>query len=150
MTAPHFTVGKGALLPRDDNARQMLASCQIGDDIEIDILDPDDGYIRRKIFWVIGRLAKWKAVPREEMRTQILIALGRYRIVSLLNGKRVMVVQSMDRRAMKGPELELLWNDLRGWLTTNVLQLPTDVALELSAMIERAVPDLPEPEDEPW
>src|SRR5262245_33969643 len=102
MTA-HFTVAKNALLPSGENARQMLADHKIGDDVEVDVLDPGDGYLRRKIFWIVGKLAKWHGVPRDEMRTQMLISLGRYRIVSLLSGRRVMVVHSMDRRAMQGP-----------------------------------------------
>jgi hypothetical protein len=153
MTAlhPHFTVGKGVLLPRNDDARQVLSSCEVGSDIEVDVLDPDDGYLRRKIFWIIGELAKWKAIPREEMRTQMLVTLGRCRVIRLANGNRALVVQSMDRRAMKGPELELLWRDLMGWLTDNTMKFPIDLALQLSEMIARERPAIPEPpENEPW
>ena len=139
MPSPLFNVGKGVLLPQDDAARQMMSSLEIGDSIEVDLLDPDDVYLRNRLFLVIGKLAKWRGLSVEEMRTTVMVALGRCDVITLGNGNNVIAVKSMDRRSLKGKKLEALWIDLWRWLRAPERKLPVDLALDLSTIFEKTM-----------
>lgn len=147
-----FSVGKGGvLLPRNELAHRLVGDRRVGDDVEVVEVDPNDEVLRRKIFWIIGKLAKWKELSIDEMRTELLIELGWSKWIKRFDGRRVMIVNSMSRKAMKSADLNLLWDDIVGYLNANATKLPIALAMELSEYMGQKTVHSPNmPEDEPW
>src|SRR5262245_14995392 len=151
MSGP-FTVIKNGLVPQNVEAQQELARHKVGDTIEIDILDARDAKHERYIFMVIGRLARALATDPEEMRAQLLIATGRGRMLRLIDDRRIWVIPSMDKRAMKHADLLEFWNDVREMILNDLMpklvKLGASHAAEMTDLLQHDPTPPPVPEKE--
>ena len=136
----HFTVIKNGLVPRDDDARTLMAKQHIGATVEIEILQLQDAAYRRYVFMVIGRVAKALDISAEDMRAGLLVETGRFRLVKLRDGKFVMVVQSMHRRSMSTADMHSFFADAKTIIITEILPAIDPLAAgEISEMLNTGV-----------
>jgi hypothetical protein len=101
-----YSVGKNALLPYDDDARERQAKFKLGDIVDVDVLNPISTRFNSLMFAVIGKLAKAQGVSTRAMTARLLVLTGRFEMVPLTEHKKIMVADSMSRNAMTQTERE--------------------------------------------
>jgi hypothetical protein len=123
-----FVPSETGLAPFDLAAKEFLALQTSGEPIEIEALHPRDMLEHRRIFALIGELAKALKRPAELVRAQLLFETGNFMLLGELFGKTVINVNSMSRHHMKDPELLAFWEEAKPIITEKMLPEITDAA----------------------
>lgn len=116
----HFTVIKNALVPANQDARELMAKLRVSETVDIELLHFQEDAFRRYVFLVIGRVAKALGVTPEDMRTRLLVETGRCRLVELKD-KMVVVVQSMHRRSFSDKDMRSFFADAKTIIIADIM-----------------------------
>jgi len=117
-----LNVVKGALVPGDDDARQVLnKKTKVGDTIEVELVNDRNAAFNAKIFVTIAEIAKMLNVEPEALRAEIAYESGRGDDIHLRDGRVVTVLPSMSKLTMTQAELEAFWEDARSYILTEVM-----------------------------
>jgi uncharacterized protein (DUF1778 family) len=118
-----LNVVKGALVPANNHARQMLNSnTKIGDSIEVEIVNERNTAFNAKVFATIAEIAKMLDIDADEFRAEIIYETGRGKDIALRAGKAVVtVLPSMSKHSMTQAELEAFWDDARAYILKEVM-----------------------------
>ena len=112
---------KGALIPADDDARSIGRKHKIGDEIEIEVLNPRHTALNNKIFVTLDEIAKMLGITMQALRAEILIETGRAENLKLRDGTRAWALPSMSKSAMTQAELLSFWADAQAYIVKEVL-----------------------------
>lgn len=112
---------KGALVPVDDEARGLGKKHKIGDEIEIEVLNPRHQTFNSKVFVTLDEIAKMLGITMQSLRAEILIETGRAENLKLRDGTRAWALPSMSKTAMTQSELESFWEDARAYILKEVM-----------------------------
>ena len=131
-----FTLAKNALLPGDDNARDILAKLKIGDRVLVKVHRARNPDHHRLAFAVLQKIAGAKGETVETILTWLKVATGRVDFVLLPSGKTVACPRSISFSAMSQDEFSRFWKEALPLITEHILPgLPEPEYEELRAMI---------------
>lgn len=136
-----FSVGKNALLPSDQRATALLATLQIGELLDVDVLRERESAFRRFVFAAINRVAKAADIEPQQLRVQFMVESGRYHHVTMPTGATLLVVASMKRQAMDDKELREFWVDARELITAMLPRFSRKDREEIDTMLKGGRPD---------
>jgi uncharacterized protein (DUF1778 family) len=116
-------VVKGALVPANDHARQVLnTNTKIGDTIEVEIVHERNAGFNAKVFATLAEIAKMLGEDEQAFRAEIIYETGRGQDIALRAGKAVVtVLPSMSKHSMTQAELEAFWEDARNYILKEVM-----------------------------
>ena len=118
-----LNIVKGALVPANDHARQVLNSnTRIGDAIEVEIVNERNAAFNAKVFATITEIAKMLNTDEKSFRAEIMYETGRGYAITVRNStKDVIVLPSMSKHSMTQGELEAFWEDARQYILKEVM-----------------------------
>jgi hypothetical protein len=118
-----LNVAKGALVPANDDARQVLnKKTKVGDTIDVEIVHERNAAFNSKVFATIAEIAKMLGADEKTFRAEIIYETGRGYDVTLRNGTKVVtVLPSMSKHSMTQAELETFWDDARHYILKEVM-----------------------------
>lgn len=105
----------------DADARNIVDKLIVDRLYALDVLYPRDLHLQRKIFGKISSLAKLIGAKPEDLRAQLLVATGRFKLITTFERRPVIAINSMSPREMKDVELEEFWTDAVRYLESRVL-----------------------------
>lgn len=107
-----FTVAKGALLPKDDRAEDMLKNkLNVGDKVLVKVhraRNPEHNALAHKVFDVI---AKATGYSPEVIKLWLKNETGRVDLVKLPTGKYMPAPRSMKFESMTQDEFQAFWDE---------------------------------------
>lgn len=122
MTCGRFSVGKGGvLLPMDDGAKEIVS--HVGETIDVEVSYDRDMVFHRRVFVTIREVAQAVGQSPGWLRAQLLVWCGLFHIVSDLDGKHVISINSMSRHSMRDEELRHFWDDAKDHVVRRILPL---------------------------
>lgn len=117
-----LNVVKGALVPANDDARQVLnKKTKVGDTIEVEMVNERSAAFNSKVFVTLDEVAKMIGSTMQQLRAEIMYESGRGEDLRLRDGKIVTVLPSMSKLAMTQSELESFWDDARRYILKEVM-----------------------------
>jgi hypothetical protein len=110
------------MFPADDEAMDWLAKHQMNDVVEFEVLNPRSLAFNNYIFAVITKLATAHNVTVEEMKTELMVETGRFRLIKVprLN-KNVLVLPSMSKASWTMKQLHEFWDEARQYILDHLL-----------------------------
>jgi hypothetical protein len=113
------------LEPLDQSAFDFLNGAGRGEVVECDMIFERDIVNHRRIFGIIGDLAKALRRPPELVRAYLLWRTGNFTLLGELRDKSIVAVNSMSRHAMKDHELHAFWDEAKDVIKKEMLcQIP--------------------------
>jgi hypothetical protein len=132
-----FTVGKGALLPQDAEARAVLAKLAIGETVAVEVYRERSLKFSNAVQLIFDRIAQAKGRSIRNIRGWIAAATGRADLVKI--GKRtVLVAHSTSPREMGNVEFEAFWDDARDVILDEIIPtLSPEDAANIGSMVRQ-------------
>lgn len=107
-----FTVGKGALLPKDDRAQDMMRNrLNVGDKVLVKIhraRNPEHNALAHKVFDLIADATGYS---KDVIKLWLKKETGRVDLVKLPDGKYLPSPRSMKFESMSQDEFQAFWNE---------------------------------------
>jgi hypothetical protein len=116
-----FVISRDGLKPFDAAARDFLANVADGEPITMEALHERDMVEHRRIFAIIGELAKALHTTPEKVRAELLVGTGNFTLLGDVLGMPVVAINSMSRRSMKDHELHEFWSEAQDIIRTSLL-----------------------------
>jgi hypothetical protein len=136
-----FVICPGGLEPFDQEARDFLDRQQDGEPIDVEILHERDMIEHRRIFGIIGDVAKALHRTTDSVRAELLVATGNFQLIDSVLGTPIVAVSSMSRPAMRDHELHAFWSEAKEVIAHKLLAQIADPA-ELARLAEALSPPL--------
>jgi hypothetical protein len=114
-------VGKNMMFPADDEAMDWLVKKPMNDVFEFEPLNPRSLAFNNYIHAAIDKVAKAHGVDLQTMKARLLIATGRYSMVKVAEGKRVMVLPSTSKASWTMKQMIEFWDDARQYIIDHLL-----------------------------
>lgn len=107
-----FTVGKGALLPKDDRAREMFrGGLSIGDKVLVKVHRARNVEHNALAHAVFDRIAKATGYSPEVIKLWLKRETGRVDLVKMPDGKYMPAPRSMKFESMSQDEFQAFWDE---------------------------------------
>lgn len=136
-----FTVAKGALLPKDDRAEDMLKNkLNVGDKVLVKVhraRNPEHNGLAHKVFDVI---AKATGYSPEVIKFWLKNETGRVDLVKLPTGKYMQAPRSMRFESMSQDEFQAFWDEAWVIIGEQVMpHIPEKDFEEIRSIVTRSV-----------
>ena len=106
-----FNVGKGALLPSDERARDLMRAMKTGDKVLVKVhraRNPEHNALAHVVF---QRIADATGMTMDAIKLWLKWETGYVDIVAMPNGKRIAAPRSLKFESMSQDEFQSWWDE---------------------------------------